>query len=97
MSNRNQADTASGEFAFYATIDADADLLIDDPTNLRAVPEDGRPCRGIMVFTSGTLVVVRPDGVTVTMTSFPANVLVPIQCVEITDTGTTAAKVLVFW
>jgi len=45
------------------------------------------PCRGIKIGTPGTLVVVRPDGVEVPLTTVVADTFEPVQAIGLRSVG----------
>ena len=54
----------------------------------------GAPCRAIRIGTGGVLVVVRPDGTTVTIPAGPDGETIPIQAKTITAAGSAAYNLL---
>lgn len=51
-----------------------------------------RPVRALWVGTSGNVVVVMPDGTTATLVGCQG--LVPVQCVRVNSTSTTASDIV---
>lgn len=49
-----------------------------------------QPTKAIYVGTGGTLIVVKNDGTEITFTNVPDASLLPINCVRVKSTGTTA-------
>ncbi len=77
----------------YATLAADKDLLLDGPGG----GTNGASCRQIRIGSAGTLVVLRPDGATVTITGLGVGEYVNIQANKIVASGTTVTSALVLW
>ena len=73
---------------------ADFDIRASDPG--KGAATNGDYCRAIMVATAGNLVVVRPDGTSVTV-PFAAGQTLELQAKNLTAAGSTATNVLVMW
>jgi hypothetical protein len=74
----------------YATIDADTDLCA-------ALTAHKRPCIRIRVGGAGNLALVYADGTTDVITDLLAGETLEVSARRITDAGTTATKITVFW
>jgi hypothetical protein len=61
-----------------------------------AAPSEGRPCRRLVVITSGTLVYTGMDGVDVTTPTLPAGFIFDIQATAL-KAASTAQNVIVVW
>ncbi|MEI9950798.1 MAG: hypothetical protein WDO74_17915 [Pseudomonadota bacterium] len=84
----------------WTTSPALYDIIASDPYkgNLPglAAPSEGRPCRRIIVLTSGTLVFTGLDGVDVTTPSLPSGFVLDVQATAL-KAASTAQNVLVIW
>jgi hypothetical protein len=80
-------------YVFYSSFASDIDLLAAGPGG----GGNGEPCRRIIPFTSGNLVVKRPDGTSITLTGVAAGVPLDIQAMTIVSAGTTITSALVCW
>ncbi|HJQ57426.1 MAG TPA: hypothetical protein VJ890_10990 [Vineibacter sp.] len=89
MATVNTQQHTSAVYVFFDD-SADFDVYANDPRSASATGTDkGRPCRGILITTAGTLHTIRLDGTTVDITdSIPAGTFVPIQCKSIRAAGT---------
>lgn len=54
-------------------------------------------CRGLYVGVGGNVVVVAPDGTTVTYTALAAGIVHPIQALRINNTNTTATNIVALY
>lgn len=63
-----------------------------DSTNFTA-----GPCRGLYVGTTGNLVAVKMDGSTVTFSTIPAGMILPIVAVRVNSTSTTASNIVALY
>jgi len=53
--------------------------------------------RALYVGGTGDVALVTTDGSSLTFSSVPAGVLLPIQCKQVTSTGTTATNIIALW
>jgi hypothetical protein len=77
-------DTHSSSQYVAATLDAD-------------IRYNGKPTRAIFIGTTGTLNVVRPDGVSVAWPSIPAGTVLPIAARQINSSGTSATGLMLLY
>jgi hypothetical protein len=54
-------------------------------------------CRGIYVGGAGNLVVVKPNGSTVTITGALAGTIIPIKAIRVNSTSTTATNLVALY
>jgi hypothetical protein len=80
-------------YKFYSSFGADINLLTEDTDTSGG----GSPCRRIIPFTSGNIVVTRPDGTNVTITGVFAGQVLDIQAKTIVSASTTITSALVCW
>lgn len=84
---------SSRHYVFYSSFPGDKDLQADGPPFYRGK----LMCRRIVPFTSGNLVVTRPDDTDVTLTGVVAFQILDIQAKKIKSSGTTITSALVHW
>lgn len=53
--------------------------------------------RALYVGGAGDVVAVRPDGTAVTFVAVPAGTFLPIRCVRVNATNTTATNIVALW
>lgn len=94
---RTTREIYSGDFyKFYSSFASDIDLAADSHT-ATGYGRAQRNCRRIVPFTSGNIVVTRPDGTNVTITGVVAGQILDIQASKIISSGTTITSALVLW
>ena len=54
----------------------------------------GGTTRGLYIGTGGNVVAVRPDGVAVTFTAVPTGTFMPVCCIRVNSTNTTASNIV---
>jgi hypothetical protein len=89
--SRRHDEQGTGQVARVAwtTTPANYDIQASDPTG------EKRCCREIVIATAGTLVIVGPDGVSVTLPSGPLRW--GLQAQALTAAGSSAQGVVVIW
>lgn len=96
---RTPTNTNTGAFSrVVVSMAVDVDVCAQDPT------QQGRPCRAIIIGTSGTLVVEHPGDVNnsgtqqqVTWPALPTGAYVPCAISKLEATGSAAANIILIW
>lgn len=93
-------ESASHGRVAWTTTPVNYDIAASDPGKMNepglATPNEGRPCRRIVIGTAGTLVYTGLDGVSVTLPSTVAGQVWDVQALTLVSTS-TAQGVVVFW
>ena len=68
-----------------------------DTDNFNATTTKAALTRGLYVGGAGNVVAVREDGTAVTFASVPAGTILPIRCIRVNSTNTTATLIIRLW